>query len=276
MDALPSRGSLADVIIGSLPSKEAHPIQLFRAKKEVTMREDGRTPEQLRPIHIEPNFVSYPEGSILISFGNTRVLCNLSIEETIPKWLRQANRPGGWITAEYALLPRSTQTRTPRETRGLRGRSQEIRRMIGRSLRAAADLRELGERTCIVDCDVIQADGGTRTAAITGGYLALAIGLKRLIRQEILPRSVLRSPIAAISVGMQDGSALLDLSYAEDVNADVDLNVVMNRENRFIELQGTAEGEPFSGDSLDQMLVIATNGLHQIFNLQNDFLETVE
>ena len=237
-------------------------------------RIDGREKDQLREVEIVPNFVVHPEGSVLISFGQTRVLCNLTIEDSVPAWFKDSKRSGGWITAEYALLPRSTHRRTGREIRGLRGRTQEIQRMIGRSLRAAVDLRQLGARTCIVDCDVIQADGGTRTAAITGGYLALAIGLRKLISAHVLPASLLLPPIAAISTGMLSGEACLDLSYVEDVHAEVDRNVVMNGEGKFIELQGTAEGPPFAADALDDMLALARKGIDRLLEIQSHFLET--
>jgi ribonuclease PH len=178
----------------------------------------------------------------------------------------------GWITAEYALLPRSTQTRTPRETKGLKGRTQEIRRLIGRSLRMAVDLDLIGERTLLLDCDVLQADGGTRVASITGGYLALALGLRPLIESGAIPEVALHPPIGAVSVGMLQGNAILDLNYAEDSLADVDLNVVMTHDGRFIEVQGTAEGEPFTESELETMLSLAKKGLTEINALQQDLL----
>lgn len=237
-------------------------------------RSDGRKKDQLREVVIIPNFVDHPEGSILISFGQTRVLCNLTIEASVPAWFKNSKRSGGWITAEYALLPRSTHRRTSREIRGLRGRTQEIQRMIGRSLRAAVDLQQLGARTCIVDCDVLQADGGTRTAAITGGYLALAIGLRKLISEGELSASLLLPPVAAISTGIVSGEAYLDLSYDEDVHAEVDLNIVMNAERKFIELQGTAERTPFAAEALDDMLALARKGVNALLEIQTHFLET--
>jgi ribonuclease PH len=235
------------------------------------IRPDGRKYDELRPISITPNFVSYPEGSVLITWGETRVLCNLTVQEGIPNWL--AGKGQGWITAEYALLPRSTHTRTPRETKGLRGRTQEIRRLIGRSLRKAVDLGKIGERTLLLDCDVIQADGGTRVASVTGGYLALALGLKPLIQSGEIPLDALSSNIAAVSVGMIQGQPILDLNYGEDSQADVDLNIVMTSESRIVEVQGTAEGNPFSRSDLDQMLTLAETGIHQIIALQKEFLE---
>ena len=235
------------------------------------IRPDGRKYDELRPISFTPNFVSYPEGSVLITWGETRVLCNLTVQEGVPNWL--AGKGQGWITAEYALLPRSTHTRTPRETKGLRGRTQEIRRLIGRSLRKAVDLEKIGERTLLLDCDVIQADGGTRVASVTGGYLALALGLKPLIQSGEIPLDALSFHIAAVSVGMIQGQPILDLNYVEDSQADVDFNIVMTSESRIVEVQGTAEGNPFSRSDLDQMLTLAETGIHQIIALQKEFLE---
>ena len=233
------------------------------------LRLDGRKPDQLRPVGFEPDFVEYPEGSLLISLGKTRVLCNVSIEEKIPAWLDDPDSNRGWITAEYALLPRSTTTRVNRETQGLSGRTQEIKRLIGRSLRAGFDLEKLGKRTLIVDCDVIQADGGTRTAAISGGYIALRIALQRLVNENLISKEVFLPPVAAISVGMVDGAPLLDLNYLEDAQADADLNVVMNQVGDFIEVQGTGEGATFSRSDLDTMLDLAQAGISQLLNQQS-------
>jgi len=238
--------------------------------KNTFNRPDGRTFDELRNITFTPDYVLYPEGSVLVTWGETRVLCNLTIQEGVPGWMAGQGR--GWITAEYALLPRSTQTRTPRETRGLKGRTQEIRRLIGRSLRKAVNLEKIGERTLLLDCDVIQADGGTRVASVTGGYLALALGLNPLIQSGIIPPDALSSHIAAVSVGMIQGHSILDLNYEEDSQADVDLNIVMTSESRFVEIQGTAEGKPFSKDDLDQMLALAEGGIHQIITLQKQLL----
>lgn len=235
------------------------------------IRPDGRKYDELRPISITPNFVSYPEGSVLITWGETRVLCNLTVQEGVPNWL--AGKGQGWITAEYALLPRSTHTRTPRETRGLGGRTQEIRRLIGRSLRKAVDLGKIGERTLLLDCDVIQADGGTRVASVTGGYLALALGLKPLIQSGEIPGDALNTYIAAVSVGMIQDQPILDLNYVEDSQADVDLNIVLTSESQIVEVQGTAEGNPFSRIDLNQMLTLAETGIHQIIALQKEILE---
>ena len=233
-------------------------------------RPDGRKFNELRNITFTPNFVSYPEGSVLITWGETRVLCNLTIQEGVPSWL--SGKGQGWMTAEYALLPRSTQTRTPRETKGLKGRTQEIRRLIGRSLRKAVDLEKIGERTLLLDCDVIQADGGTRVASVTGGYLALALGLRPLIRSGEIPEDALSTQIAAVSIGMFQGQPLLDLNYAEDSKADVDLNLVMTSEFQIVEIQGTAEGKPFTRRDLDQMLTLAETGIDQIIALQRKLL----
>jgi ribonuclease PH len=234
-------------------------------------RTDGRQAAELRPIAFSPDFIAYPEGSVLINWGNTRVLCNLSIQEGVPSWL--AGQGKGWMTAEYALLPRSTQTRSPRETHGLKGRTQEIRRLIGRALRMAVNLYQIGEHTLLLDCDVLQADGGTRVAAVTGGYLALAMALKPLIESGKLPSEALQPPVAAVSVGILQGQPLLDLNYAEDSQADVDLNVVMSAEGQFVEIQGTAEKQPFSKNELDQMLALAEDGIRRIIAKQKAFLE---
>lgn len=240
-------------------------------KNNKFIRPDGRQAAELRPISFSPDFIAYPEGSVLINWGNTRILCNLTIQEGVPSWL--AGQGKGWMTAEYALLPRSTQTRTPRETHGLKGRTQEIRRLIGRALRMAVNLDQIGERTLLLDCDVLQADGGTRVAAVTGGYLALAIALSPRIKSgEMLPEA-LQPPIAAVSVGIVQGQPLLDLNYAEDSQADVDLNVIMSDDGQFVEVQGTAEKEPFSKTELDQMLALAEGGIRQIIAKQKAFLK---
>ena len=236
-------------------------------------RPDGRQVDQLRPLSFTPDYVSVAEGSVLVSWGETRVLCNLTVQEGVPAWMSGWGK--GWITAEYALLPRSTLTRTPRETKGLKGRTQEIRRLIGRSLRMSVDLDLISERTLLLDCDVLQADGGTRVASITGGYLALAIGLKPLIESGAIPAAALHPPVAAVSVGMLDGTALLDLNYAEDSLADVDLNVVMTDDGRFIEIQGTAEGEPFTDADLAAMLALAKQGIVEINARQKQVLESL-
>jgi len=236
------------------------------------MRIDGRLFDQLRPVSIATSYVTYPEGSALISVGQTRVLCNVTIEEGVPRWMQNQGVAGGWITGEYALLPRSTHTRTPRETNGLSGRTHEIRRLIGRSLRAAVDLQKLGARTIILDCDVLQADGGTRTAAVTGGYVALAIALNKLIAQKLIPPETLRPAVAAVSVGIVDGTPMLDLCYEEDRRAEVDVNIAMNAEGKFIEVQGTAEGTPFDRPALDNLLNLAYTGIGQLLTFQQEAL----
>ena len=236
------------------------------------MRIDNRQTDALRAVSLTPDYVIYPEGSVLISMGNTKVLCNVTIEDEIPRWMKAQGKPGGWVTGEYALLPRSTHTRTQRETRGLGGRTQEIKRLIGRSLRAAVNLEQLGERTCIVDCDVLQADGGTRTAAITGGYVALALALQKLIKAGELTQNVFASPVAAISVGVVKGVPMLDLCYEEDSIADVDVNVVMNADGEFIEVQGTGEGATFSRSTLDALLDLAQEGIAELLEIQQELL----
>ncbi len=235
------------------------------------MRLDGRASDELRPVTFTLDYVVYPEGSVLIEMGATRVLCNVTVDDYVPRWRRESGL--GWLTAEYALLPRSTHDRTPRETRGLRGRTQEIRRLIGRALRVCLDLEKLGSRQLIVDCDVIQADGGTRTAAITGGYVAVALALRRLIGQGVIPPETLGIPVAAVSVGTVDGQAYLDLCYAEDAQADVDLNVVMTGEGKYVEVQGTAEGPPFDRPLLDHLLDLATAGIEQLLAWQQQALD---
>lgn len=238
------------------------------------VRRDGRKPDQLREMNFEIGYVDYPEGSVLICAGNTRVLCNVSLEDDVPTWMAANDIPGGWITAEYGMLPRSTHTRRGRETKGLSGRSQEIRRLIGRSLRAGFDLSQLGPRTCIVDCDVIQADGGTRTAAITGGYIALRLALGKLIDSGAIQKTVLGPPVAAISAGMISGEYLLDLCYQEDAGADLDFNIVKNGAGKFIEIQGTAEGTAFSREDLDHLLQLADQGLEKLFEFQKKFYDS--
>lgn len=237
------------------------------------MRSDGRRPDQLRPIRLEPGYTRYAEGSVLISQGQTVVLCTATVEERLPTWLEHSSAGHGWVTAEYGMLPRSTHTRTPREAIP-QARSQEIRRMIGRSLRAAVDLAYLGPRQVIVDCDVLQADGGTRTAAITGGYVALALALRKLIAQGLVPSQVMLAPVAAVSVGVVAGEPILDLCYDEDVQAEVDLNVVMNCEGRLVELQGTAERQPFDRNTLNRLLDLAALGISELLAIQRACLAT--
>ena len=232
-----------------------------------------RAPDELRPVNFELDYVVYPEGSVLISMGNTKVLCNATIEENLPRWLKTSKSRHGWITAEYAMLPRATAERTQRETLTPKGRTQEIKRLIARSLRAAVDLEKLGERQVIIDCDVIQADGGTRTASVNGGYVALALALRRLEKKKRIPTGTLKQSVAAVSVGIVDGKAVLDLDYAMDLAADVDMNVVMTGDGRFVEVQGTAEGEPFTRAAHNAMLLLADLGIQQLLKLQAAALE---
>lgn len=234
------------------------------------MRVDGRAPDALRPVSITPHYLRYAEGSALIRCGHTRVLCAASVEDEVPPWLRGQGQ--GWVTGQYGMLPRATQTRRSRPTRGLSGRTQEIRRLIGRSLRAAVDLSALGERQIIVDCDVIEADGGTRTASVTGGYVALALALRRLVDEGLVDEEVFISPVAAVSAGIVDGEALLDLCYEEDVRAAVDLNVAMNADGALVEVQGTAEGSPFSRAQLQALLDLAKEGIDQLLARQDEVL----
>lgn len=232
------------------------------------MRFDGRARDEMRPVRISGDYLDYPEGSALIEMGRTRVICTATIEERVPIWLRDQGQ--GWVTAEYGMLPRATQQRTSRETRGPRDRTQEIRRLIGRSLRAAVDLDLLGERMATIDCDVIQADGGTRTASITGGYVALAIALNGLIKGGLLTPRVLEAPVAAVSVGVVQDELLLDLNYEEDSQAQVDFNVVMNGAGNYVELQGTAEEGDFSQETMDGLLKLARKGIKELLKVQKE------
>lgn len=238
------------------------------------MRPSGRLPQQLRPIRITRHYTKHAEGSVLIEFGDTQVICNATIELRVPRWLRGKGK--GWVTAEYGMLPRATGKRTGREamhgTQG--GRTQEIQRLIGRSLRAVVDLEALGERTIIIDCDVIQADGGTRTAAITGGYIALADAVRSLGGERPARRhGILQGQVASVSVGIYQGEALLDLDYEEDAEAETDMNVVMDDGGCFIEIQGTAEGGPFARSELNSMLELAEAGIAELIQIQSQALE---
>ncbi|MEO6027220.1 MAG: ribonuclease PH [Candidatus Binatia bacterium] len=235
-------------------------------------RPDGRRARELRPVEITPNYLRHAEGSALIACGGTRVLCAASVQEGVPPFLRNSGR--GWVTAEYGMLPRSTHTRSDREAaRGkVGGRTQEIQRLIGRSLRAVIDMTALGERTILIDCDVIEADGGTRTASITGAYVALALAVQKLQGSGLLTASPLLDHVAAISVGMVDKKLCLDLAYEEDSKADVDMNVVMTGKGKFIEVQGTAEGKPFTATQLEAMTALATEGISTLVALQKKVL----
>jgi ribonuclease PH len=229
------------------------------------IRPDGRAHDELRPVRITPGYLSFAEGSALIELGETRVLCAVTLEDKTPLFLKE--KGAGWITAEYAMLPRSTLSRSPRAS-AAGGRSQEIQRLIGRSLRAITDLSALGERTFTVDCDVIQADGGTRTAAVTGAYVALHQALESLVRMAVLPRMPLKGIVAATSVGIVAGQTLLDLCYEEDSRAEVDFNVVMTDKGEFVEIQGTAEGVPFPRQTVDALLSLAEKGIRQLHREQ--------
>ncbi len=237
------------------------------------MRPSGRSPDALRPIRLTRGFTRHAEGSVLVEFGDTRVLCTASVENRVPPWLRNTNR--GWVTAEYGMLPRATGSRTDREAaRGRQqGRTVEIQRLIGRSLRAVVDLEALGERRVVIDCDVLQADGGTRTAAITGGYVALADAISHLQRIGQLRRNPLHGQVAAVSVGIYQGTPVLDLDYAEDSEAETDMNVIMNDAGHFIEVQGTAEGHAFRREELSGMLDLAEAGIAELVLAQRAALE---
>jgi ribonuclease PH len=239
---------------------------------ETALRSDGRRPDMVRPIRILPDVLKFAEGSVLIEFGDTKVICAASVEERIPAFLRGTGK--GWITAEYAMLPRATETRTPRETARAQvsGRTQEIQRLIGRSLRAVVDLEKLGERTILVDCDVVQADGGTRTASISGAFVALVLALRRLHGEGILSDWPVRDYVAAVSVGIVDGTPMLDLRYEEDSRAAVDMNVVGTSDGRFVEIQGTAESEPFTEEQLRQLLQLARQGVAHVIEVQKSIL----
>jgi ribonuclease PH len=236
------------------------------------MRIDNRRPDQMRPVRITTNYLLTAEGSALIEVGNTRVLCAASVEETVPQFLRGSGR--GWVTAEYAMLPRATATRTPREvTKGRpSGRTQEIQRLIGRSLRSVVDLAALGDRTVVVDCDVLQADGGTRTASITGAYVALVLALKQLVQFGALKALPLLEHVAATSVGVVGGVPVLDLCYDEDSTAEVDMNIVMTGSGRFVELQATAEKTPFDDTQLAELLAIGKRGILDLVDIQKQTL----
>jgi ribonuclease PH len=236
------------------------------------MRIDGRKAGQLRPVKITPGFLKHPAGSALIEFGNTRVICSASVIEEVPPWMRAQKVSGGWITGEYQMIPASTHDRSKRETNHPSGRTQEIQRLIGRSLRGAVDLEKLGSRTIYIDCEVIDADGGTRCASITGGMVALQLAIKKLIRDGKLSASPVKSNIAAVSVGIYKGEVLLDLCYEEDSNAEVDMNLVMTDQGRFVELQATGEESTFSKQELDSMRRVAERGIKKLFELQNKAL----
>ena len=249
-------------------------IDLDAVVDNATRRIDGRAPDALRPVRMTKDFISTAKGSVLVEMGKTRVICTASVEESVPGWMRFQNVPGGWVTAEYSMLPGATPERTRREAAAgkVGGRTMEIQRLIGRSLRAVTDLQKLGRRQIYLDCDVIQADGGTRTASITGAYVALRLAVGRLMKEGKLKENPVREALAAISVGIGKGVPILDLCYLEDSTAEVDANFVMTESGRLIEVQGTAEGEPFSRDELTRMLDLAEKGIGELIALQKDVL----
>lgn len=233
-------------------------------------RTNGRTNSQVRPIQITPKYLIHPMGSALIEIGQTRVLCSASIDDGIPAWMRMSGLRGqGWLTAEYSMLPGATSERNRRERQNVSGRTQEIQRLIGRSLRSIIDLKQIGERTITIDCDVLQADGGTRTTSITGAYIALRLALENLLKTGKIKTNPLKDSVCAISVGIIEDNVLVDLDYQEDMKAEVDLNVVMTSGGQLLEVQGTAEKRPFSRDQLNKMLDAASGSLQEIFNEQN-------
>jgi len=248
--------------------------QLESASIQPGLRADGRDAGQLRPVSFQNGIAPYAAGSTLIAFGQTRVICGVTVEESVPRWLKEQNVAGGWLTAEYSMLPYSTLQRKPRDiTRGkLDGRSQEIQRLVGRSMRAAINLAKLGTRTFWVDCDVLQADGGTRTAAITGGFVALTLAIRKLVAEGKLTENPLLEPVAAVSVGMLQDRPLLDLCYSEDAEAAVDMNLVMNAAGQFIELQGSGEEATFSQSQLEAMLALGRAGIGQLLRAQQEAL----
>jgi len=239
-------------------------------------RSDGRGPETLRPVRITRNYMKHAEGSVLIEMGDTKVICSASVEERVPQFLRNTGK--GWITAEYSMLPRSTHTRTSRDSLTGRGggRAFEIQRLIGRSLRSVTDLRGFGERTIWIDCDVIQADGGTRTASITGAYVALVDGFRKMLKNGLIEKIPIKGSVAAVSVGKVDARALLDLNYEEDSRAEVDMNVVMTGDGKFVEIQGTAEESVFTRKEMDQLTRIAQKGIKELTRIQKKVLGAIE
>ena len=236
----------------------------------MNQRMDGRRPDQLRPVSIERGFMKHAEGSALIKMGDTHVICTASVENRVPHFLVGKNT--GWITSEYAMLPRSTHTRSERETRGTRGRTQEIQRLIGRALRAVIDLKKLGARTLWIDCDVLQADGGTRTASISGAYVAVVDAINKLKNKGSITETPLGDSVGAVSVGIIGNTPMLDLCYAEDATAEVDMNIVMTGQGNFVEVQGTAEGNPFTFDQMQHLITLAQKGISEIAQLQQDVL----
>jgi ribonuclease PH len=244
-------------------------------KKASLPRPDGRSSAELRPVEFQLDFAPAARGSVLVSVGRTRVVCGVSVEESIPRWMRAKKVRGGWLTAEYSLLPYATTERTSREATSGRvgGRTQEIQRLIGRSLRAVTDLEKLGPRTLWVDCDVVQADGGTRTAAVTGAFVALRLAVSRLMKDGLLKADPVKEAVAAVSVGIVEGRPLLDLCYAEDAAAQVDMNIVMTASGKLVEIQGTAESEPFTKLQMQKMIALAERGIHELVRAQEKAIE---
>ena len=239
------------------------------------MRKNGRKPNELREIKITKNYISHPEGSVLVEFGNTKVICNATIENTVPRFLKGKNM--GWVTAEYGMLPRSTNERMRREAKNKQtGRTMEIQRLIGRSLRSSVHLDKLGERSITIDCDVIQADGGTRTASISGGFVALCLALRSQENDDFSSTNVIKSFTGSVSIGKVNGNIILDLDYEEDSNAETDMNFIMNEEGHFIEIQGTAEEGHFSKDELNNMINLASHGIKKIIEIQKKALNNYE
>ena len=239
------------------------------------MRKNGRRSDQLRDIKITKNYVSHPEGSVLVEFGETKVICNATIENNVPRFLKGKNM--GWVTAEYGMLPRSTNDRMRREAKSKQsGRTMEIQRLIGRSLRSSVDLEKLGDRSVTIDCDVIQADGGTRTASITGGFVALCLALRSQDSEEFTSTEAIKSYTGSVSIGKVNGEIILDLDYDEDSSAETDMNFIMNDEGNFIEIQGTAEEGAFSKEELDKMINLATSGIKSIIDIQKNALNSYE
>jgi ribonuclease PH len=249
--------------------------QLQTAPEIAASRVDGRWPDQLRPVRFQNDIAPYATGSTLIEWGNTRVICGVTVEDSVPRWMKEQGVTGGWITAEYSMLPYSTLQRKQRDiNKGkIDGRSQEIQRLIGRAMRSAIDLEKIGTRTIWVDCDVLQADGGTRTAAITGAYVALSLAIRKLVAEGKLMATSMLQPVAAVSVGIVGKRALLDLCYTEDAAAEVDLNLVINAAGEFIELQGTGEEATFSEAQLGEMLALGKSGIHVLLAAQQAALE---
>ena len=248
-------------------------VRIFNKEISINMRPSNRQPDEMRAISITRNYTKHAEGSVLIEFGDTRVICTASVEERVPGFLRGKGQ--GWVTAEYGMLPRSTGSRMRREASSGKqgGRTMEIQRLIGRALRAGIDLEALGENTISLDCDVIQADGGTRTASITGAWVALNDAIEHLLAKKIIRKNPLHHQIASVSVGIYNGTPVLDLDYAEDSNAETDMNVVMNNNGGFIEVQGTAEGHPYSKDELNSMLALAEKGINELIAAQSAVIE---